>query len=169
MPTLNLTLPDDLYTDVKEMSQQLKQTPEEFMLLALQHLTRTDTIDNTIEGITRMEDGETLLAFPELKEEMGMEVQFHPMAMEELESLEEEDQIEVLGALIDRILGEDDPELSLDLPICNTPHGTLTTSGFPFGDIIYIKGASLIVYHLALAEEEGDEVYEEEEMEEEAE
>ena len=83
------------------------------------------------------------------------------------ESLEEEDQIEVLGALIDRILGEDDPETSLDLPICQTPHGTLTTSGFPFGDIIYNKGSALIVYHIALAEEEGDEIYEDEAEEEE--
>ena len=166
MPTLNLNIPDEIYGQVQEMSRQLKQTPEDFLLLALHHLIRTDTIDNTIEGITRMEDGEALLGFPELKEELGMEVQFHPMAMEELESLEEEDQIEVLGALIDRILGEDDPETSLDLPICPTPNGVLTTSGFPFGDIIYIKGPALIVYHIALAEEEGDEIYDDEAEEE---
>lgn len=168
MPTISLNVPDEIFTEVVEISQQLKQTPEELFMLALHHLTRTDTIDNTIEGITRMEDGETLMGFPELKEELGMEVQFHPMAMEELESLEEEDQIEVLGSLIDRLMGEDDPDVSLDLPICETPAGTLITSGFIFGDITYIKGPSLIVYHIALAEEEGEEFEEEEaELEEE--
>jgi len=170
MATLNLTIPDDIFAELSIIATQLKQTPEQAVLLALNHLLQTSTVENAIEGIARIEDGETLVDFPELQDELGIEIKFHPDAMDELESVEEEDQIEILEQLITRISSEEEDEIenTLDLVLKEEEENQVVLSGFDFGDIIYQLGQNMIIYHIALNEaEKGEDEDEDEEDEDE--
>ena len=165
MANLTLNLPDDVYAELSNIAAQLKISPEQCSQLALQHFLQTDSIENAIEGVSRVDDGEELVDFPELKEELGIEIRFHPDAMEELESVSEEDQIEILEQLISRISDqEEDLEATLDIIISEQGENQIVLSGFNFGDIVYQLGKNIIIYHIALIEEEdeGDEEDEDE-------
>lgn len=159
MATLNLTIPDDIFAELSIIATQLKQTPEQSVLLALNHFLQTSTVENAIEGLNRMEDGEALVDFPELQDELGIEIKFHPDAMDELESVEEEDQIEILEQLITRISSEEEDEVenTLDLVLKEEGENQVVLSGFDFGDIVYQLGQNMIIYHIALTEEASDE------------
>ncbi len=167
MTTLQLNVPDDAMAELSIISEQLKLSPEQCILLALNHFIQTDTVANAIEGQARVGDGEVLVDFPELKEEVGIDIQFHPTAMEELETLDEEAQVHVLGELIERISAEEE-QLSdtLDLVLKDDPENQLVLSGFSFGDVVYTIGETVVVYHIAFAEEED---YDDEEEDEEIE
>jgi predicted transcriptional regulator len=158
MPTISITVPDEIYEEFSSLAEQLKQSPQECAMLALNHFMQTDTIENAIEGVARMQDTtEELIPFPELKEELGLDVKFHPMAMDELEGLEEEDQIEVLESLIHRMANEEElDDDAIDLLLKETPEGQVKISVFPFGDITYLVGPTIVVYHIALAEMDED-------------
>ncbi|HRE32041.1 MAG TPA: hypothetical protein PLD88_08715, partial [Candidatus Berkiella sp.] len=142
-------------TELSIVAEQLKLSPEQCILLALNHFIQTETVGNAIEGQSRVGDGEELVDFPELKEEVGIEIQFHPAAMEELETLEEEAQVHVLGELIERISAEED-ELTdtLDLVLKDDPENQLVLSGFSFGEVVYTIGETVVIYHIAFTEEE---------------
>lgn len=157
MANLNLTIADDVYSELTDVAEQLKISPEQCAQLALHHFLQTDTIENSIEGIARMDDGEELVDFPELKEELGIEIKFHPAAMDELESVTEEDQIEILEQLVTRISAqEEDLEATLDIVIKEEGENQIVLSGFDFGDIVYQLGQNIIIYHIALIEEEDE-------------
>ncbi len=163
MAKITVNVPDELNEVLSEIASGLKETPENCLLLALNHLMQTDTLDNAIEGVSRIDDGQALVDFPALKEELDIDIQFHPQAMEELEELEEEDQIEVLEQFVERISEEDAELLSeLDLAIKETAEGQVILSSFDFGEIVYQSGESTIIYHLAMAELEEDDDEEEE-------
>lgn len=168
MTTLQVNVPDDAMAELSIIAEQLKLSPEQCILLALNHFIQTDTVANAIEGQARVGDGEALVEFPELKEEVGIDIQFHPTAMEELETLEEEAQVHVLGELIERISAEEE-ELTdtLDLVLKDDPENQLVLSGFSFGDVVYTIGETVAVYHIAFAEEEDfdDEDEDDEEIE----
>jgi hypothetical protein len=171
MPKITVNVPDELFEVLSEIASSLKESPENCLMLALNHLMQTDTLDNAIEGVSRMDDGQALVDFPALKEELDIDIQFHHQAMEELEALEEEDQIEVLGQFVERI-SEEEAELlpELDLAIKETPDGQVILSSFDFGEIVYQSGESTIIYHLAMEEledEDDDEEDEEEDFEDE--
>lgn len=168
MATLNIQLTDDFQSELSNIAEQLKISPEQCVQLALHHFFQTDTVENAIEGSLRMSDGQELVDFPELKEELGIEIKFHPDAMEELESVSEEDQIDILERLISRIsANEDELEATLDIVIKEQGENQLVLSGFSFGDIVYELGESVVIYHIALIEEddeaEGDDEDEEDE------
>ncbi len=166
MATLNIELTDDFNSELSHIAQQLKISPEQCAQLALHHFFQTDTVENAIEGALRMEDGQTLVDFPELKEELGIEIKFHPHAMEELESVSEEDQIDILERLINRIsANEEELEATLDIVIKENGENQLVLSGFGFGDIVYELGENVVIYHIALIEE--DEADEDDEDEDE--
>jgi hypothetical protein len=167
MTTLQLNVPEDAMTELSIVAEQLKLSPEQCVLLALNHFIQTDTVGNAIEGQSRIGDGESLVDFPELKEEVGIDIQFHPIAMEELETLEEEAQVHVLGELIERISAEEE-ELTdtLDIVLKDDPENQIVLSSFSFGDVVYTIGETVVIYHIAFAE---DEEYEDEDEDEETE
>ena len=76
MATLNIQLTDDFHSELSNIAEQLKISPEQCVQLALHHFFQTDTVENAIEGSMRMTDGQTLVDFPELKEELGIEIKF---------------------------------------------------------------------------------------------
>lgn len=160
MANLNLNIPDNVFSELSNISSQLKLTPEQCLLLALNHFLRTDTVENAIEGIARSEDPSALVGFPEFKEEIGIDLQLHPLAMGELEALEPEDQMEVLSQLMERIsTTEKETETTLDLILKEQPAGAIKLSGFAFGDVIYQLGQTqtVAIYHIALIEDELEE------------
>lgn len=162
---VTVSIPDELYSDLTNVAEQLKQTPSECLQLALHHFLLTDTVDNAIEGLARMNDGQALVDFPELKEELGLEIRFHPYAMEELESVEEDDQLDILEQIINRISQQEDEaeEATIDLVLQQNADSQVVLSGFSFGDIVYQQGSNVIIYHISLIEEEEDEFEDEEE------
>jgi len=164
---LQINVPDDAMAELSEVAEQLQLSPEQCVLLALNHFIQTDTVGNAIEGQSRMGDGEALVDFPELKEEVGIDIQFHPIAMEELETLDEEAQVHVLGELIERISAEEE-ELTdtIDLVLKDDPVNQVVLSSFSFGDVVYTIGESVAIYHIAFVEEDE---YEDEDEDETAE
>ncbi len=169
MATLTIQLTDDFSSELNSLAEQLKITPEQCVQLALHHFFQTDTVENAIEAVERINDGEELVDFPELKEELGIDIKFHPSAMEELESVSEEDQIDILERLIGRIsASEDELEATLDIVLKEQEDKQLVLSGFGFGDIVYELGEVVIIYHIALIEEDAEEEeFDEDEEEEE--
>ncbi len=168
MANLTLEIADDVYSELSTLAEQLKISPEQCAQLALHHFLQTDTIENAIEGVARMEDGQELVDFPELKEELGIEVKFHPDAMDELESVTEEDQIEILERLINRISAhEEELEATLDIVIKEIGENQIVLSGFGFGDIVYQLGENVVIYHIALIDEEDEDEDEEDDSEDE--
>lgn len=168
MATLNIQLTDDFYSELSDLAEQLKISPEQCAQLALHHFFQTDTVENAIEGSLRMSDGQALVDFPELKEELGIEIKFHPDAMEELESVSEEDQIDILERLISRIsANEDELEATLDIVIKEEGENQLVLSGFGFGDIVYELGENVTIYHIALIDEDDEEESDEDEEDDE--
>lgn len=166
MTTLTIDIPEPFHAELSEIAKQLKQTPEQCAVLALSFFLQTDTSENAIEGFSRIGDNQTLVDFEELKEEIGIEVQFHPNAMDELESLEEEEQIELLDEFITRISAQSEEENSIDLVLKEEGDEQIVLSSFEFGDIIYKLGTNIIIYHIALSLEEDDEEDDEEDEEE---
>ncbi len=157
MANLTLEVADDVYSELTNLAEQLKISPEQCAQLALHHFLQTDTIENAIEGVNRMDDGQELVDFPELKEELGIEIKFHPDAMDELESVTEEDQIEILERLINRISAhEEELEATLDIVIKEIGESQVVLSGFGFGDIVYQLGENVVIYHIALIEEDDE-------------
>ncbi|MBS0287298.1 MAG: hypothetical protein JSR17_08385 [Proteobacteria bacterium] len=169
MATLNIQLTDDFNSELTNIAEQLKVSPEQCVQLALHHFFQTDTVENAIEAIARIDDGQALVDFPELKEELGIDIKFHPDAMDELESVSEEDQIDILERLINRIsANEDELEATLDIVLKEQGENQLVLSGFSFGDIVYELGENVVIYHIALiedSEEDEDEGDDEEEDE----
>lgn len=165
MTMLQINVPDEAMTELSEVAEQLQLSKEQCVLLALNHFIQTDTAGNAIEGQSRIGDGEALVDFPELKEEVGIDIQFHPVAMEELETLDEETQVHVLGELIERI-SADEEELTdtIDLVLKDDPVNQVVLSSFSFGDVVYTIGETVVIYHIAFIEE--DEYEDEEEDDE---
>ena len=167
MPTISISIPDDVYEEFSNVAEKLTQSPQECAMLALNHFLQTDTTENAIEGITRMQQNAELIPFPELKEETGLDIKFHPAAMDELEDLDEDDQIEILESLIDRMSAKEEENIeddAFDLMLKELPEGKLMISIFPFGDITYLSGPTIQVFHISLAEDASE--YEEDDEEE---
>jgi hypothetical protein len=154
MATLTVNIPDEIYAELQTVAEQLQQTPEQCLQLGLCYFLQTPTLDSALEGIARINTEVEYIDFPELKEAYGIDIKFHPMAIEELEVLDEEEQTNVLEELIDRI-SEDNPEAEemMDLVLKEEPDHQIVLSEFAFGDLVYKIGQSITVYHIALAEE----------------
>lgn len=165
MASITLQLPDEFYAELTDAANQLKSTPEQCLELALAHFMQSHALMSAIEALERMEDKEPLVDFPELKEELELDIKFHPMAMEELESLTEEEQVSVLEDLINRISGESDEELedSMDLVIKDTPDYQVILSEFSFGQVVYKISDVITIYFVGILEDEEDEIEDEDE------
>lgn len=171
MSSISINIPKEYFTEISKVAVQLKKSPEECVQLAIDYFLQTDAVDNAIDGIARIEDGEPLIDFPELKTELGIEIKFHPQALLELEAVSEEDQIEILEELINRIVTKDeDPEEgTLDLVLKEEGLNQLLLSSFDFGDVVYQVGQNISIYYIALLEDEDDEDDDELEIEDELE
>ncbi|MFI4937716.1 MAG: hypothetical protein ACHQJ6_04315 [Candidatus Berkiellales bacterium] len=157
MATINIEIPDEVYSEVSEVALQLKVSPAECVQLALSHFLQTHSLESAIEGLARIEDGEELIDFNELKNELGIDVKFHPQAMEELESLSEEDQVVILEEIIDRITSEEEElEGAVDLVLKDKDNQQTILSEFGFGDVVYQIGENVGIYHIAILEEEDE-------------
>jgi len=166
MATLTVTVPDDVFAELKTVSEQLQQTPEQCAYLSLCHFLQAPTVDSALEGMARVNVEAQYVDFPELKAAYGIDIQFHPMAIEELQALNEEEQTSLLEELIDRI-SEDDPDAEemMDLVLKENGDHQIVLSEFPFGDVVYKIGQTIVVYHIALVEDslEEDEIETQEE------
>lgn len=167
MATLTVTIPDDVFAELKTVAEQLQQTPEQCAYLSLCHFLQAPTVDSALEGMARIEPAVEYVDFPELKTAYGIDIQFHPMAIEELEALTEEEQTSLLEELIDRISDEDpDAEEMMDLVLKDNGDHQIVLSEFPFGDVVYKIGQTIVVYHIALVEDSAEEEEDDEEEEE---
>lgn len=168
MTVLNVELPNEILEDVIEVSKQLNQTPEELMQMALSLLMQSDSLDNAIEAKERMNDGQALVALPSLddKEDLELTIQLHPDALVEFSMLDEEDQLDVLNDLIERVVSEEGEEQSfdntLDLVINETEDSQVILSSFEYGDIVYKVSDSISIYLLNLPDLVDDEFEDEE-------
>lgn len=168
MASINVEIPDELLEELEDISEQLKTSTSETVMLALSYIMQTNTLENAIEGIARLDDDtdEEIISFPEIKEEIDLDINFQAAAMEELEALDEEDQIELIGHLIERLsMDEEVEDNNVDLILREEDDASVILSCFEFGDIIYRLGEDVTIYHIAmhdlLDDEEFDEVLEE--------
>lgn len=168
MTTMTLDIPDEIYSELTNIAEQLKITPQECLQLSLNHLFQTHTLDSALEGSSRIDDGQDLVDFPELKEELGMDIKFHPQAMEELEALTEEEQVTILEELITRITSEEfEVEDTLDLVLKDHEDKQTVLSEFDFGDVVYQIGQIIAIYHISVLNDIEDLDEEEEDDEDE--
>lgn len=171
MATMNIEVPDEIFSEINNIAEQLKMSATECIQLALNHFLQTHTLESAVEGIARIDNGETLVDFPELKEELGLEITFHPMAMEELEALTEDEQVIILEELINRITDEEGEEAddALDLVLKDMGEDQIVLSEFSFGDVVYKIGQTVAIYHIAILgdmdEEDEDDLDEDEDDE----
>lgn len=157
MTTLNVELPDEIFEDITEVAKELDQTPEEFMQMALSLLMQSDSLANAMVAMERVKDKQMPVTLPTMdSEEPELSIELHPDALAELQMLDEEDQIDVLGDLMERVLNEtqeeDDESFSegLDLVINETEDSQLILSSFDYGDIVYKLSDKIVVYLLNL-------------------
>jgi hypothetical protein len=164
MAKLTIEIPDELLKELEDITGQLKISTSETVMLALSFIMQQDTLDNAIEGIARVDDKDNndLVSFPEIKEELDIDINFHASAMEELDELNEEEQIELIGHLIER-LSQDDEDLDedVDLVLREDKDASIILSCFDFGDIIYKLSEEITIYHISMLEPEDDEDFEE--------
>lgn len=164
MATLTIEIPDELLEELEGVTEQLQISTSETVMLALSFIMQQDTLDNAIEGIARVDDKDDaeVISFPEIKEELDLDINFHGAAMEELEELEEEEQIELIGHLIERI-SQDDEDLDedVDLVLREEDDASIILSCFDFGDIIYKLSDDITIYHIAMHEPAIDEEFDE--------
>lgn len=165
MTSITLQLSEELHAELSETAAHLKCTPQECLELALTHFVQSPALISSAEALARLEDNKPLADFPELKEELELDIKFHPLAMEELESLTEEEQVSVLEDLVNRISGENDEfNDHMDLVIKETEDYQIVLSEFSFGQVVYKIGEAIVVYYVGILEEidEFDEIDEEE-------
>lgn len=157
MTMITIDISDELHQELLDVAGQLKINANETIQLALGYFLQAQSLTSVLEGTSRMSDGQALVDFPELKEEIGMDIKFHSKAMEELEALTEEEQVDVLEELITRITTPDEElEETLDLVIKEEQGTQIVLSEFYFGDVIYKIGQTVEIYHLALLEDEDE-------------
>lgn len=164
MATLTIEIPNELLEELEEVTEELKISTSETVMLALSFIMQQDTLDNAIEGISRVDDEENseVISFPEIKEEFELDINFHASAMEELEELDEEEQTELIGQLIERLSQEDeDLDDEVDLVLRDQEEASLILSCFDFGDIIYQLSDEITIYHIAIHEPLEDEEFDE--------
>lgn len=152
MGNITLSLSDDLFSELSDTATALKCTLPEFIELAVSHFFQTPTLENSLEAMERISDQEALVDFPELRDELELDIKFHPLAIEELESLSQEDQITILENLVSRISEESDDE-AVDLVIKETPEYQIVLSEFHFGQVVYKIGESIIVYYVSVSDD----------------
>lgn len=168
MTSITIELPNDIYEDLSEVSKRLNQTPEETTQMALSLLMQFDSLDYALVATARINDDMETVPLPALAEESDLALEFHPAALEELQALEEDDQVEVLSSFIERIVAEEEElEDTLDLVITESETDQVVLSSFDFGDIIYRIGDKVVVYMIGLPPEEAFEDFEEFDLEEE--
>lgn len=159
MQKITIEIPDEFYDELKETAEALDSDVAGALTLAYQHFSQTEALDSAIEGIERSTTSdEDLIEFTEIKEELDIDLNFHPLAMEELTSLEPDDQVELIGQLIERL---SQPNVSLDgidIILKDGESSSLLLSSFEFGDIVYrISDEMISIYHLSLLEDLDDE------------
>ncbi len=172
MTTLNVELPDEILEDITEIAKELDQSPEEFMQMALSLLMQSDSLSNAMVAMERVKDKNESVALPSLdgSDDSELIIELHPEALAELHLLAEEDQVDVLSDLIERVLSETEEEEmfteGLDLVINETEDSQLILSSFDYGDIVYKLSDKIVIYLLNLPDlmpddEDGDEEEEE--------
>lgn len=168
MANLTINIPDELLEDLQDISEQLKTSPSETVLLALSYIMQQNTLENAIEGIARIDDDaeDEIISFPELKDEFDLDINFQATAMQELEALDEEEQIDLIAQLIERLsIDEDEIEEddNVDLVLRDDDDASIILSCFDFGDIVYrLSNEDVTVYHIAINEMLEDEDFDEE-------
>lgn len=165
MEKITIEIPKEFYDELKETAEALGSDVAGALTLAYQHFSQTEALDSAIEGIERSTTSdEDLIEFTEIKEELDIDLNFHPLAMEELTSLEPDDQVELIGQLIERL---SQPHVSLDgidIILKDGETSSLLLSSFEFGDIVYrISDEMISIYHLSLIEDLDDEHLDEDE------
>lgn len=163
MARVTLELPDEFYAELQDAASQMKMTPENCVELALTHFMQSHALMSAIEALSRIDDGETLVDFPELKEELELDIKFHPMAMEELDSLTEEEQVDVLEDLINRISGDEEELLeTMDLVIREDGTNQIILSEFSFGQVVYQIGDVITIYYVGILEDASEDIEQDE-------
>lgn len=153
MTSFTITLPDEIHADLAEVAKRLNQTPEETTQMALSLLMQFDSLDYALIAMQRINDGETIVPLPALADESELALEFHPLALEELQSLDEDDQIELLTELIERIVAEEEElEDTLDLVINESETEQVVMSSFEFGDVVYKISEKVVVYLIGIPE-----------------
>ncbi len=167
MTSLTIELPDDVYEDLGEVAKRLNQTSEETTQMALSLLMQFDSLDFALVATARINDELETIPLPALADEADLALEFHPAALEELQALEEDDQVEVLSAFIERIVAEEEElDDTLDLVITENETDQVVLSSFDFGDIVYKIGEKVVVYLIGLPQEDEFEEFDIEEEEE---
>lgn len=160
---INVNLPTEVANDISELASQLKQTPEEFIQMALSLLMQSNSLDNILASNDRIEDQKTLepidlgLVDDPADELSDISLEIHPDANEEFNFFDEDQKAYILSALIDRITMELDEEedlfdSSIDLVIQESEDHQLLLSSFDFGEIVYTIGDKLVIYLLDISE-----------------
>lgn len=170
MTVLNVNLPEEILEDVVDIAKQLDQTPEELMQMALSLLMQSDSLNNAIEAIDRTKDGKSPVPLPTVEdaEDAELSIELHPEALAEFSLLSEDDQLDVLSDLIERIASEGDEEEdlfedTLDLVINETEDSQTLLSSFTYGDVVYKVSDKIVIYLFDLPDLMGEDEFEEDE------
>lgn len=180
MSQSHITLSEPLMEALTELASCLRKTPDESAELALSFFLQSDTANNAIIAKERYDENVELIpiSIDQEEEELEYDLRFHPEALEEYESLDEEQQTLAVCALVSRLFDDEDnadndeddnaeaeddcPELVLN----ETPTSQLILTHFPFGDLVYeVTEEAVSIFMVNFLEEEyEDEDEDEEEM-----
>lgn len=171
MSQSQVTLSQPLVDALTELAACLKKSPEECAELAISFFMQTDTANNAIIAKERFDEKAKLvpITVDQDEEEVEYDLKFHPEALAEYESLDEEQQTLVVCALVSRLFEEEETaEDDIDFPeilVQETPNSQLILTHFPFGDLVYeVSDEAVAIFMVNFNEE--DEDYDEEDEEE---
>lgn len=178
MSQSQITLSEPLMEALTELASCLRKTPDESAELALSFFLQSDTANNAIIAKERYDENVELIpiSIDQEEEELEYDLRFHPEALEEYESLDEEQQTLAVCALVSRLFddeenADDDEEAEVEddcpeLVLNETPTSQLILTHFPFGDLVYeVTEEAVSIFMVNFLEEEyEDEDEDEEEM-----
>jgi|GEM_PF-3193001 hypothetical protein len=166
MASISLDLNEEMNTNLSDLSKQLNQSPAECVEMALNLLMQYEGLEHALQGVGRVGDGQSPIELPAAGEnEAELKIAFHNAALEELQQLDEEDQIEVLSALTDRVYGETEEDLGIDLIINENNQQQTILSSFDFGHVVYtLSEKGLTLYLIGLAPELEEDLLAEDEL-----
>jgi len=153
MTSININTSPELEGELNKAAQALGISLDQTAQLAFHYFLQSNTLINALEGVSRIEETVELVNFPELQEEFGLDLQFHPKAMEELQTLHEDEQIVILEEIINRVSEEESDDEMLDLVLKEAADHQIVISEFSFGDVVYQIGDAVTVHHIAIFDE----------------
>ncbi|MFO1258652.1 MAG: hypothetical protein U1E78_09645 [Gammaproteobacteria bacterium] len=163
MSQSQVTLSQPLVEALTELAACLKKSPEECAELAISFFMQTDTANNAIIAKERFDEKAKLvpITVDQDEEEVEYDLKFHPEALEEYESLDEEQQTLVVCALVSRLFEEEEAsEEDIDFPeilVQETSNSQLILTHFPFGDLVYeVSDEAVSIFLVSFNEEDED-------------